>query len=111
MRRANDAILVSVRVIDRDLGGRSLGVDHQLRRSHQQFGFRFQFDRHDQVLRPETSGISRVRLPLCLRSLELAFFVNLGTFDSVVERRDIFLNPVDNDSISFTLEPFASIIA
>ena len=38
MRRRNDAVLVAVRVVDRNLGLGTRGIDHQLSRAHQQFG-------------------------------------------------------------------------
>ena len=48
--RRDDAILVAVWVVDRNLGRRTLRIDHQLGRAHQELRFGFQFDRHHQVL-------------------------------------------------------------
>ena len=57
VRRGDDAVLVAVRVIDRNLGRRSLSVDHQLGRSHQQFGIGFEFHRNDQELGPNVDRL------------------------------------------------------
>ncbi len=69
-------------VVDRNLGRRSLGIHHELGRTHQQFRIGFDLDGNDQKLGPNVDRLLILGLvtspTFCLRKVVLATVSDSG---------------------------------